>query len=218
MTVSDIAQKVCMQLNLQDTSSLQKAEKFVKDRWTTIWNSHLWKDSVGYVNAQAQNQDGRCILRAPLERIRAVRYGEIAIAPVDPSNVFQLDPQAFDNYGEVCGFSELGKDKQGNRIAQIYRIPLSSKESFLIMGKIKCPILDNNDEIFLTGAEDALTEFAAGDMWKLDQQFSKAAACYANGSTFVEQMRKLDSEQSASNPRAVPESSYFNEQGNLFDD
>lgn len=218
MTVAEIATKACEQLNLQDSGSLEKAKKFVKDRWLTIWNSHLWKDTVGYVSAIVENENNRSIIRVPLERIRNIRYGDYAISPIDPSNVFQLDANAFDSYGEVCGFTELGKDSNGNRLAQIYRMPESSTTSFLVMGKKKCPTLADDDEPFLTGVEDALWEFVTGDMWKLDQQFSKANSCYANGSTFVEQMRKIDSEQSAAMPRIVPDGGSTTEVFDLFED
>ena len=219
MTVSEIAQKACEQLNLQDTYSLSKAKQFVRDRWQTIWNSHLWKDSVGYVSANAEMEEGRCLLRVPLERIRNIRCGQYSISPVDPSNVFQLDPQAFDSYGEVVAFSELGKDGEGNRIAQIYRLPREiSDEKFLVMGKKKCPELADDDYPFLTGIDDALWEFVTGDLWKMDQQFQKANACYANGSTFVEAMRKIDGEQSAAMPRIIPDPSGDWSGRDLFED
>lgn len=206
MTVSEIAQDACGLLNLQDSFSLECAKDFVRNRWRTIWNCHLWADTVGYASVGAENEDGRCILRVPLERVRNIRYGDYTIYPIDPSNVFQLDPTAFDSYGEIVGFTPLGKDASGKRIVQIYKIPRdASAEAFLVMGKKKCPELADDDEPFLTGIEDAITEFVVGDLWKKDQQFAKAAACYQNGSTFVEAMRKIEGDQSASMPRIVPD-------------
>lgn len=217
MTVEQIAKKACGRLNLQDYASIEKAKGYVRDRWLTIWNCHLWKDSIAYASVKAEMDGDRCILRVPLERVRNIRYGGYSIYPIDPSNVFQLDPQAFDNFGEVCGFAPLGKDENSNRIVQIFRPPRDvEKESFLVMGKKRCPDLADDEEPFLTGIEDAITEYVVGDMWQDDQQGSKAATAYSNGSSFLEMMRKIDGEQSAANPRFIPECAGQYE--DLFDD
>lgn len=218
MTVEEIATLACQRLNLQDNASIQRAMQYVRNRWLTIWNSHLWKDSIGYASVKAEMDGSRCILRVPLERVRAIRYGNYAIYPIDPSNVFQLDPEAFDNFGEVCGFTSLGKDSNGNRIVQIVRVPRDNAESFLVMGKLKCPKLEDTDEPFLTGVEDVITEFVIGDLWQDDQQGSKASTAYANASTFLELMRKLDGEQSASNPRFIPDCSSGYQRNDFFND
>lgn len=219
MTIRETAVKACGQLNLQDEASIEQAVAYAKDRWRTIWNGHLWKDSVGYVSTGAEVKDGGCYLSVPLERVRNIRCNDYAIYPIDPSNVFQLDPMAFDNFGEITGFSEMGKDADGNRIVRIFSVPQEvGKQSFLVMGKKKCPELADDDEPFLTGIDDALLEFVVGDLWRRDQQFTKANACYTNGSTFVEQMRKIDGEQSAANPRIVPEVYDSFEYGKIFED
>ena len=219
MTIRETAVKACGQLNLQDEASIEQAVAYAKDRWRTIWNGHLWKDSVGYVSTGAEVKDGGCYLSVPLERVRNIRCNDYAIYPIDPSNVFQLDPMAFDNFGEITGFSEMGKDADGNRIVRIFSVPQEvGKQSFLVMGKKKCPELADDDEPFLTGIDDALLEFVVGDLWRRDQQFTKANACYTNGSTFVEQMRKIDGEQSAANPRIVPEIYDSFEYGKIFED
>lgn len=219
MTIRAIAEKAVAMLNLQDETSLALAIGYAKDRWRTIWNGHLWKDSVGYASVSANIDGGKCTLSVPLERVRNIRCNEQAIYPIDPSNVFQLDPTAFDSFGEAAGFSEMGKDELGNRIVQIFKAPQdAASQSFLVMGKKTCPELGDDDEPFLTGVEDALLEFTVGDLWRRDQQFTKANACYQNGSTFVESMRKIDGEQSASNPRIIPESYSTFECGEIFDD
>ena len=219
MTIRETAVKACGQLNLQDEASIEQAVAYAKDRWRTIWNGHLWKDSVGYVSTGAEVKDGGCYLSVPLERVRNIRCNDYAIYPIDPSNVFQLDPMAFDNFGEITGFSEMVKDADGNRIVRIFSVPQEvGKQSFLVMGKKKCPELADDDEPFLTGIDDALLEFVVGDLWRRDQQFTKANACYTNGSTFVEQMRKIDGEQSAANPRIVPEVYDNFEYGKIFED
>lgn len=219
MTIRETAVKACGQLNLQDEASIEQAVAYAKDRWRTIWNGHLWKDSVGYVSTGAEVKDGGCYLSVPLERVRNIRCNDYAIYPIDPSNVFQLDPMAFDSFGEITGFSEMGKDADGNRIVRIFSVPQEvGKQSFLVMGKKKCPELADGDEPFLTGIDDALLEFVVGDLWRRDQQFTKANACYTNGSTFVEQMRKIDGEQSAANPRIVPEVYDSFEYGKIFED
>lgn len=219
MTIREIAFKACSMLNLQDEASIEQAVEYAKHRWQTIWNGHLWKDSVGYVSVAAEIKDGACFLSVPLERVRNIRCNQFAIYPIDPSNVFQLDPLAFDCFGEITGFSEMGKDEAGNRIVRIFSLPKEpQKYSFLVMGKIKCPELADDDEPFLTGIDDALLEFVTGDLWRRDQQFNKANSSYSNGSTFVEQMRKIDGEQSASNPRIVPDVYCNFEYGKIFDD
>ena len=219
MTIRELAEKACQMLNLQDEDSIQKAISYAISRFNTIWNGHLWKDSIGYVSTSAQIADGKCYLHVPLERVRNIRVNEVAIYPVDPSNVFQIDPTAFDTYGEIAGFSEMGKDADGNRIVQIFKIPRDVEgQNFLVMGKIKCPELNSESELVLTGVEDALFEFVTGDLWRRDQQFAKANGCYSNGSTFMEAMRKIDGEQSAANPRIVPEISCEFEYGELFED
>ncbi len=206
MTISEVAKKACRRLNRQDEYSINVAKSYARDRWRTIWDAHLWKDSIGYVSVDAEQDGDRCILRVPLERVRNIRYGNRAIYPIDPSNVFQLDPEAFDEFGEVCGFTSLGKDKDGKRIIQILRKPRENEtQSFLVMGKTKAPELDDDDELFLTGIEDAITEYVVGDLWRDDQQDAKANNCYANGSTFIEMMRKIDGEQSATTTRFIPE-------------
>lgn len=221
MTIRELAEKACQMLNLQDEDSIQKAAMYATSRFNTIWNGHLWKDSIGYVSTSCEVVDGKCYLHVPLERVRNIRCNEFAIYPIDPSNVFQLDPTAFDSFGEIAGFSEMGKDAQGNRIVQIYKVPKDAEsQKFLVMGKIKCPTMTEESELILTGVEDALFEFVVGDLWRRDQQFAKANSCYANGSTFVEAMRKIDGEQSASNPRIIPESScvFEYDRHGLFDD
>ena len=219
MTIKEIAKKACGQLNLQDGTSIELATSYAKDRWNTLWNAHLWKDSIGYVSATAEIEDGKCYLRVPLERVRNIRCNQYAIYPIEPSNVFQLDATAFDSFGEVAGFAEMGKDTDGNRIVQIFKVPKDAEaHAFLVMGKKKCPALGDDDEPFLTGIEDAMLEFVVGDLWRRDQQFTKANACYANGSTFVEAMRKIDGEQSAANPRIIPEPCSGFEYGELFED
>lgn len=219
MTIREIALRACQQLNLQDDTSYEIAVSYAQDRWRTIWNGHLWKDSIGYVSANAEIRDDGCFLSVPLERVRNIRCNEYPIYPIDPSNVFQLDPMAFDSFGEITGFSEMGKDADGNRVVRIFSVPQEvSKQSFLVMGKKKCPYLADEDEPFLTGIEDALLEFVTGDLWRRDQQFTKANACYNNGSTFVEQMRKIDGEQSAANPRIVPDVCNHFEYGTIFED
>ena len=219
MTITEIATLACQRLNLQDNASIQRAKGYVRNRWRTIWNAHLWKDSIGYASVKAEMDGNRCILRVPLERVRNIRYGNYTIYPIDPSNVFQLDPEAFDNFGEVCGFTSLGKDTNGNRIIQIVRIPKDIEaESFLVMGKTKCPELEDTDEPFLTGIEDAIVEFTIGDLWQDDQQGAKASSAYANASTFLEVMRKLDGEQSASNPRFIPDLTGDYTRNDLYED
>ena len=219
MTVEEIASLACQRLNLQDYASIERAKRYVRNRWRSIWNAHLWKDSIGYASVKAEMDNGRCILRVPLERVRSIRYGNYAIYPIDPSNIFQLDPMAFDEFGEVCGFTPLGKDDEGNRIVQIVRVPKDvDAESFLVMGKTKCPYLEDTDEPFLTGVEDSITEFVIGDLWQDDQQGAKASNAYANASTFLELMRKLDGEQSASNPRFIPEGTTGYQRNDFFED
>lgn len=220
MTIRQLAEKACQMLNLQDEDSIQKAVNYAIGRFNTIWNGHLWKDSIGYVSTDAKIEDGKCYLHVPLERVRNIRCNECAIYPVDPSNVFQLDATAFDSFGEIAGFSEMGKDDDGNRIVQIYKVPKDAQsQKFLVMGKIKCPTLDETSELVLTGIEDALFEFVVGDLWRRDQQFAKSNSCYSNGSTFVEAMRKIDGEQAAANPRIIPEASCsFEYDGRIFED
>ena len=131
MTIRETAVKACGQLNLQDEASIEQAVAYAKDRWRTIWNGHLWKDSVGYVSTGAEVKDGGCYLSVPLERVRNIRCNDYAIYPIDPSNVFQLDPMAFDNFGEITGFSEMGKDADGNRIVRIFSVPQEDNRSSL---------------------------------------------------------------------------------------
>lgn len=219
MTIREIAAVACGILNLQDETSIEQAMEYAKNRWNTIWNGHLWKDSIGYVSTSATIEGGKCFLRVPLERVRNIRCNEYAIYPIDPSNVFQLDPTAFDSFGEISGFSEMGKDADDNRIVQLFKVPQDVEaQSFLVMGKKKCPELGEDDEPFLTGVEDALVEFVAGDLWRRDQQLAKANSHFQNGSTFVEAMRKLDGEQSAANPRVIPDFSCTFEGCGIFED
>jgi hypothetical protein len=209
MTLSEIAQKACGMVNLKDSWSIERALQYARDRWQTIWNAHLWKDSVGYVSAEPEMDGSRCIMRVPLERVRNIRVGDYNIAPVDPSNVFQLDAKAFDDFGDIVAFTELGKDENNMRIVQLYRVPRELDGSaYLVMGKKYCPEIGDDEQPPLTGVDDCLWEMTLGDVWRMDQQFSKAASCYQNGGTFLENMRKIDGEQSATNIRILPENSY----------
>lgn len=209
MTISEIAEKACNMVGLQDTWSIERAKQYARDRWRTIWNAHLWKDSVGYASATPEIDGSRCILRVPLERVRNIRVGKFSIAPADPSNVFQLDPTAFDGFGDIVAFTELGKDENNLRIVQLYRKPKEPDGmSFLVMGKKYCPEIGDDEQPPLTGIDDALWEMTLGDVWRQDQQFTKANMCYQNGGTFLENMRKIDGEQSASSVRLLPDNNY----------
>ena len=219
MTITEIAQKACALIGLSDDASITKAKEFARQRWATIWNAHNWKDSIGYCNLRGATDDsGRFMLHVPLERVRIIRYGNIALAPIDPVNVFQLDSTAFDSVGEVLSFCELGKDEDGNRLVQVLRAPKDTNGSFLVMGKMFCPALADDDSPFLTGCDDALVEFVLGDLWRTDQQLQKAASSIANASSFLDVMRNLDSVQSATEVRIIPDNSNDWQPSDLFND
>ncbi len=180
-----------------------RARGFYDVRYRMIWDRFYWKQTkVSETASVAANQQD-VTFTSLIDKVVAIRWNNRRLLPVNQEQVFQLDPEAFDSQGEVVGFSELPKDSSGLSRIRLYEIPQEAKE-VLVLGKAPPETLTHGQSPRMVGIDQSLQAYVLGDLWQSIRQFSKANELYREAETFLNQMIKIEQEQSAYDNRIIP--------------
>jgi hypothetical protein len=192
-----------------------RAKGFYDVRYRMIWDRYYWKQTKVSESSTVSASTQDVTLTAAIDRVVAVRWNNRRLLPVNQEQVFQLDPEAFDSAGEVVGFSELPKDSSGLTVIRLYEIPQDSKE-LMVLGKAPPETLTDSETPRLSGIDQSLQAYVLGDLWQSIRQFSKADILYREAETFLQQMIKIEEEQSAYDKRIIPSDDEQYDRDDLF--
>jgi hypothetical protein len=168
-----------------------------------LWDAELWRDSLALVASQV-GATGVFTFPDGIERIVAIRStGNHILDPVDSPYIMQISPGMFEQTGDPLGFEEYTDKTDGKRKARVFPTPTSAT-ALLIVGKRTLVPLNGSDTPVLRGIDNALIAFVQSDMLEKQRQYGKAQAKVQEGAAMLDQMRKLENEQSARQSRVVP--------------
>ena len=206
MTLADYATEICMEVNQHDADSIAAAKVFVNRRYRMIWNSHAWRDALGLVAVTADNT-GLMPLPPAIERPISIRAsGDHELVPTDSAYVMQIEPAAFEEIGTPLAFEEFTDTTNNNaRMIRFFPVP-SQNTAMLVFGKrALVPLVADTDAPVLRNIENVIIAYVHVDMLNRQRQYAKAQLILQEASAMLDAMRRLETEQSATVQRIVPE-------------
>jgi len=204
MTRLDLAQFVGDKLQKSDSGSLSMLRSFIDRRYEMIWDSALWRESLGTTSYTVAIDTQEVTLESSVDFPVSAVWDDKEITPVDYSAVFQLDPTLFNDSGAVANFIVVAKSSTGAAKIKLLRKPKESK-TLLILGKLKITALGDSDSPLIKGIDNALLAFVEGDMLEHLRQYGKAQAKYQEAASQLTIAKDMENHQSASNTRIIPE-------------
>lgn len=234
MTLSQLAAFVTSKLSDTDAASISSCKDYINRRYQMIWDSALWKDTLGITTkAVAANDTVVTLDGAPSVTfyqsgstpstfvdfpvaIKFTKTGEDdgAELPVhDWMTFFALDPN---EWNDVSGRRatprnciNLPKDASGYCRFRPVPVP-DAAGSVYVLGKLKWVTLGDSDSPCLRGVDNALLAFAEADMLERGRQYAKAQAKYAEAGAQMEIMRDIEKGQQQSISSIIPmEEGYY---------
>jgi len=204
MTKTSIAQFVADKVQKTDQSSLTMLKSFVDRRYEMIWNSALWRESLGTTSYTVAVDTQEVTLESSVDFPVSARWDDKEITPIDYSAVFQIDPTLFNDAGAVVNFIVLPKDSSGDARVKLLRKP-DTEKSLLILGKLKIVELGDSDSPKINGIDNVLVSMVEGDMLEHTRQYLKAQGKFTEAMNHLNIAKDLENHQSASQTRIIPE-------------
>ena len=204
MTKTVLAQFVADKLQKTDQGSLDMIKSFIDRRYEMIWDSALWRTSLGTTSYTVAVDTQEVTLDSTVDFPVSAVWDDKEITPVDYSAVFQLDPTLFNDSGEVVNFIVIAKSSVDAAKIKLLRKPKEEK-TLLILGKIKLIELGAADSPVINGIDNSLLAFVEGDMLEHLRQYGKAQIKYQEAAGQLQIAKDMETHQSASNTRIIPE-------------
>lgn len=104
MTLSNIADYVCLKVGQTDADSIAACKSFANVRYKMIWDAALWRDTLALVSVTTTAGSNWLLMPVGIERVLKVRVDTTTIGPFDAGTVFDFSPDLFDNQGTPAGF------------------------------------------------------------------------------------------------------------------
>ena len=204
MTKSAIAQFVADKLQKSDAGSLTLLKSFIDRRYEMIWDSGLWRETLGTTSYSVAADTSEVTLNSAVRFAVAVAWDDNEISAMDYETVFQINPALFDESGAPTSFITLPNDSSGNAVIRLIRKPDKAK-TLLVLGKLKLTALTDSDSPKINGIDNALLAYVEGDMLEHMRQYGKAQVKQQEAAGAMMLMRDLESAQSAKIARLIPE-------------
>lgn len=204
MTKSAIAQFVADKLQKSDAGSLALLKSFIDRRYEMIWDSGLWRETLGTTSYSVAADTSEVTLNSAVRFAVAVAWDDNEISSMDYETVFQINPALFDESGSPTSFITLPNDSSGNAVIRLIRKPDKAK-TLLVLGKLKLTALTDSDSPKINGIDNALLAYVEGDMLEHMRQYGKAQVKQQEAAGAMMLMRDLESAQSAKIARLIPE-------------
>ena len=204
MTKSDIAQFVADKLQKSDAGSITLLKSFVDRRYDMIWNSGLWRETLGTTSYSVAIDENEVTLNSTVQFPVSAAWDNNEIAPTSMDTVFRIDPELLSQSGTPVQYLTLPNDGSGNAVIQLIKKPDVAK-TLLVLGKLKVVALGDTDSPKINGIDNALLAYVEADMLEHVRQYGKAQAKQAEAVGQMAIMRDLEISQSAKISRLVPE-------------
>ena len=204
MTKAALAQFVADKVQKTDQGSLNLLKSFIDRRYELVWDSALWRESLGTTSYTVAIDTQEVTLDSTVDFPVAAVWDDKEITPVDYSAVFQIDPTLFNDSGEVVNFIVTAKSSSGAAKIKLLRKPKESK-TLLILGKLKITSLGDSDSPLIKGTDNSLLAFVEGDMLEHLRQYQKAQMKYQEAASQLQIAKDMENHQAASNTRIIPE-------------
>ncbi|MBS0229461.1 MAG: hypothetical protein JSS23_12320 [Proteobacteria bacterium] len=206
MTLYELADFCSQAVGIADNITRDQAKTFIRHRWRMLWGSRTWKQALVTHTQSVPAGTHEVTLTDPiLDRMINARWGESqALEGVAPDLAFRTDPRAWDQQGQIVGYTEWQKAADGLLVIRLMYAPIETKD-LLCLCKRKCPeLLTDSSVPQLTAVDQALMAYGQGDLYRWLRQFSKANQLFEEGAAHVAQMISIDTDQSATSQRLVP--------------
>jgi len=204
MTKSDIAQFVADKLQKSDAGSITLLKRFVDQRYDMIWNSGLWRETLGTTSYSVAIDANEVTLSSTVHFPVSAAWDNNEIAPTNLDTVFRIDPELLSQSGTPVQFLVLPNDSSGNAVIQLIKKPDTAK-TLLVLGKLKVVALTDSDSPKINGIDNALIAFVEGDMLQHTRQYGKAQVMQQEAAAQLAVCRDLETSQSAKISKLVPE-------------
>jgi len=204
MTKADIAQFVADKLQKSDAGSLVLLKSFVDRRYDMIWNTGLWRETLGTTSYSVAVDENEVTLNSTVHFPVSAAWDNNEIAPTNLDTVFRIDPELLSQSGTPVQFLVLPNDSSGNAVIQLIKKPDTAK-ALLVLGKLKVVALDDLDSPKINGIDNALLAFVEADMLQHLRQYGKAQVMQQEASAQLAVCRDLETSQSAKISKLVPE-------------
>ena len=208
MTKADIAQFVADKLQKSDAGSLVLLKSFVDRRYDMIWNSGLWRETLGTTSYSVAVDENEVTLNSTVHFPVSAAWDNNEIAPTNLDTVFRIDPELLSQSGTPIQFLVLPnsteEDTLGQAVIQLIKKPDTAK-TLLVLGKLKVVALDDLDSPKINGIDNALLAFVEADMLQHLRQYGKAQVMQQEASAQLAVCRDLETSQSAKISKLVPE-------------
>lgn len=105
MTLAQLTNLVCLKCHRTDDQSRTEAQAYIKARYEMMWDSRLWRDSLGLLTVTAPATQ-TIIMPALAARVVSARWGDVTTLQNEQlGTMFYLDPAKFDTIGQPASFS-----------------------------------------------------------------------------------------------------------------
>ena len=204
MTRLEIAQFVANKLQKSDAGSLAILKTFIDKRYDMIWNSGLWRETLGTTSYSVAIDVNEVTLSSTVHFPVSAAWDNNEIAPTNLDTVFRIDPELLSQSGTPVQFLVLPNDSSGNAVIQLIKKPDTAK-TLLVLGKLKVVALTDSDSPKINGIDNALIAFVEGDMLQHTRQYGKAQVMQQEAAAQLAICRDLETSQSAKISKLVPE-------------
>ena len=204
MTRLEIAQFVANKLQKSDAGSLAILKTFIDRRYDMIWNSGLWRETLGTTSYPVAIDVNEVTLSSTVHFPVSAAWDNNEIAPTNLDTVFRIDPELLSQSGTPVQFLVLPNDSSGNAVIQLIKKPDTAK-TLLVLGKLKVVALTDSDSPKINGIDNALIAFVEGDMLQHTRQYGKAQVMQQEAAAQLAICRDLETSQSAKISKLVPE-------------
>ena len=119
MTKSEIAQFVADKLQKSDAGSITILKSFVDRRYDMIWNSGLWRETLGTTSYSVAIDANEVTLNSTVQFPVSAAWDNNEIAPTNLDTVFRIDPELLSQSGTPVQFLVLPNDSDGDAVIQL---------------------------------------------------------------------------------------------------
>ena len=204
MTKTSIAQFVADKLQKSDADSLALIKSFIDRRYEMIWDSGLWRETLGTTSYTVAIDTEEVTLNSTVRFPVSAAWDEKEMVPINFETVFQLNPDLLDGSGTPANYIVLPNDSSGDAVIRLVRKPDTAK-TLLVLGKLKVTALGDTDSPKINGIDNALLAYVEADMLEHLRQYGKAQVKQQEAAGQMALVRDLETVQSARVSKLIPE-------------